>query len=147
VTGVQTCALPISIPVDSIIAEAIHYVTAAFVIYVGSRHLGEGVPGFDILQIAYFAPLVLAIGLAIRYGEKSDFRTTPMDYLVFVVALTTSFLMRDLPEKAEIGLMAAKLIALFYGCELIVRHMRSKWNLLNAATFLSLTVLAYRGLM
>ena len=70
-----------------------------------------------------------------------------MDYLVVIIALTASFLMRNLPETAQIGLMAAKLIVVFYACELIVKPMRSKWNFLNAATFVSLTVLAYRGLM
>jgi len=104
-------------------------------------------PGFDILQLVYFGALVLAIALAIRYGEKSDFRTTPMDYLVIVVALTASLLIRNSPETAEIGLMAAKLIVVFYACELIVKRMRTKWNFLNAATLVSLTVLAYRGLV
>ncbi len=135
------------IPMDSIIAQAVHYVTAAFVIYLESRHLRESMPGFDILQLVYFGALVLAIALAIRYGEKSDFRTTPMDYLVIVVALTASLLIRNSPETAEIGLMAAKLIVVFYACELIVKRMRTKWNFLNAATLVSLTVLAYRGLV
>jgi hypothetical protein len=48
---------------------------------------------------------------------------------------------------AEVGLMAAKLIVVFYACELIVRRMRRKWNGLNMATFVALAVLAYRGLV
>jgi UDP-GlcNAc:undecaprenyl-phosphate GlcNAc-1-phosphate transferase len=102
------------ISVDSIIAQAVHYVTAAFVVYLESRHLGQNIPGFDIMQATYFGILVVAIGLAIRYGEKSEFRTTPMDYLVIIVALTASFVMRSTPEMAEVGLMAAKLIVVFY---------------------------------
>jgi UDP-GlcNAc:undecaprenyl-phosphate GlcNAc-1-phosphate transferase len=135
------------ISVDSIIAQAIHYVTAAFVVYLETRHLGENIPGFDAMQIAYFGVLTAAIGLAIRYGEKSDFRTTPMDYLVIIIALTASFVMQDTPEMAEVGLMAAKLIVVFYACELIVRRMRRKWNALNMATFIALLVLAYRGIV
>jgi UDP-GlcNAc:undecaprenyl-phosphate GlcNAc-1-phosphate transferase len=135
------------ISVDSIIAQAVHYVTAAFVVYLETRHLGENIPGFDIMQAAYFGILIVAIGLAIRYGEKSDFRTTPMDYLVIIIALTASFVMQSTPEMAEVGLMAAKLIVVFYACELIVRRMRHKWNALNIATFIALTVLAYRGLV
>jgi UDP-GlcNAc:undecaprenyl-phosphate GlcNAc-1-phosphate transferase len=135
------------ISVDSIIAQAVHYVTAAFVVYLESRHLGQNIPGFDIMQATYFGILVAAIGLAIRYGEKSEFRTTPMDYLVIIVALTASFVMQSTPEMAEVGLMAAKLIVVFYACELIVRRMHRKWNTLNIATFIALAVLAYRGLV
>jgi UDP-GlcNAc:undecaprenyl-phosphate GlcNAc-1-phosphate transferase len=135
------------ISVDSIIAQAVHYVTAASVIYLETRHLGENIPGFDAMQIVYFGILIVAIGLAIRYGEKSDFRTTPMDYLVVIIALTASFVMQSTPELAEVGLMAGKLIVVFYACELIVRRMRRKWSALNIATFVSLAVLAYRGLV
>lgn len=135
------------ISVDSIIAQAVHYVTAAFVVYLETRHLGENIPGFDAMQAAYFGILIVTIGLAIRYGEKLDFRTTPMDYLVIIVALTASFAMQSTPEMAEVGLMAAKLIVVFYACELIVRRMRRKWNALNIATFVTLAVLAYRGLV
>ena len=70
-----------------------------------------------------------------------------MDYLVIIIALTASFVMQSTPEMAEVGLMAAKLIVVFYACELIVRRMRHKWNALNIATFIALTVLAYRGLV
>jgi hypothetical protein len=48
---------------------------------------------------------------------------------------------------AEVGLMAAKLIVVFYACELIVRRMHRKWDTLNIATFIALAVLAYRGLV
>lgn len=115
-------------------------------VYLESRHFGENIPGFDVMQAAYFGILIAAIGLAIRYGEKSDFRTTPMDYLVIIIALTASFVMQSTPEMAEVGLMAAKLIVVFYACELIVRHMRRKWSVLNITTLVALTVLAYRGL-
>ncbi len=134
------------ISVDSIIAQAVHYVTAAFVVYLETRHLGENIPGFDAMQVAYFGILIAAIGLAIRYGGKSDFRTTPMDYLVIIIALAASFVMQNTPEMVEVGLMAAKLIVVFYACELIVRCVRHKWNALNMATFVTLAVLAYRGL-
>jgi UDP-GlcNAc:undecaprenyl-phosphate GlcNAc-1-phosphate transferase len=134
------------ISVDSVIAQAVHYVTAAFVIYLETSHFGNDMPGFETMQLVYFAVLVAAIGLAIRYGEKSDFKTTPMDYLVIIIALCAGFVLQNMPDKAEIGLMAAKLIAVFYACEIIVRRMRSKWSTLNVSTFVTLLVLAYRGL-
>jgi UDP-GlcNAc:undecaprenyl-phosphate GlcNAc-1-phosphate transferase len=135
------------IPVDSIIAQAVHYVTAAFVIYLETRHLGHHVPGFSLLEAVYFSVLVVAIGLIIRYGEKWDFKITPMDYLVIFVVLFAGYILHSMPDKVEVGLMAVKLIVIFYGCELIVLRMRRKLNVLNVSSLLTLCVLAYRGLV
>lgn len=134
------------IAVDSIIAQAVHYVTAAFVIYLETRHLGQHVPGLDILEVVYFSVLAGAIGLAIRYGEKWDFKITPMDYLVIFVVLFAGYILHSTPDKVEISLMAVKLIVVFYGCELIVLRMRRKLNALNISSLITLLVLAYRGI-
>jgi UDP-GlcNAc:undecaprenyl-phosphate/decaprenyl-phosphate GlcNAc-1-phosphate transferase len=134
------------IAVDSILAQAVHYVTAAFVIYLETRYFGQRVPGFDILEIVYFSVLVGAIGLAIRYGEKSDFRITPMDYLVIFVVLFAGYILHSMPNKVEVGLMAVKLVVIFYGSALIVQHMRRKLNALNVSSLITLVVLAYRGI-
>lgn len=131
---------------DSIIAQAIYYVTAAFVVYLETRHIGQKIPMFSALEIVYFTILVLAIGLAIRYGEKSSFKTTPMDYLILIV-LFGSFVLHNMTNKVEIELIAAKLIVVFYGCELIVSRMRSKFNALNISAVVALAMLAYRGLI
>lgn len=69
-----------------------------------------------------------------------------MDYLVIIIALAASFVIQSTPEMTEVGLMAGKLIVVFYACELIVRRMRRKWNVLNITTFVVLAVLTYRGL-
>jgi UDP-GlcNAc:undecaprenyl-phosphate GlcNAc-1-phosphate transferase len=134
------------IAVDSIIAQAVHYVTAAFVIYLETRFLGQRLPGFDVLEFVYFAALAGAIGLVIRYGEKWDFKITPMDYLVIFVVLFAGYILHSMPDKVEVGLMAVKLIVIFYGCELIVLRMRKKLNTLNVASLITLCVLAYRGI-
>jgi len=134
------------IAVDSIIVQAVHYVIAAFVIYLETHHFGQRAPGFAILEVAYFSVLTGAIGLAIRYGEKQDFKITPMDYLVIFVVLFAGYILHSMPDRAEIGLMAAKLIVVFYGCELIVMRMRGKLNALNISALVALAVLAYRGL-
>jgi hypothetical protein len=43
--------------------------------------------------------------------------------------------------------MAVKLIVVFYGCELIVLHMRRKLNALNVSSLVTLVALAYRGIV
>jgi UDP-GlcNAc:undecaprenyl-phosphate GlcNAc-1-phosphate transferase len=125
----------------------VHYVTAAFVVYLETHVFGRGIPGFDVLEVVYFSVLAGAIVLAIRYGEKRDFKTTPMDYLVIFVVLFAGYILQSTPDKVEVGLMAVKLIVVFYGCELIVLHMRRKLNALNVSSLVTLVALAYRGIV
>jgi UDP-GlcNAc:undecaprenyl-phosphate GlcNAc-1-phosphate transferase len=132
---------------SSIIVQAVCYVTSAFVIYLETMYLGQHGPLVDGIEIAYFAGLALAIGIAIRYGNKSDFRTTPLDYLVVVTVLFAGYLLSNLPEKTHVGSMAVKLVILFYGCELLFSQMQRRWHVLNVSTAVTLAVLAVRGLI
>jgi UDP-GlcNAc:undecaprenyl-phosphate GlcNAc-1-phosphate transferase len=135
------------VAVTSVIVQAVHYITAAFVVYLETRHFSQyAPPGFEILEIVYFLTLAGAIGLIIRYGEKWDFKITPMDYLVIFVVLIAGYILHSMPDKVEVGLMAVKLIVVFYGCELIVLRMRRKLNALNVSSLITLFVLAYRGI-
>jgi UDP-GlcNAc:undecaprenyl-phosphate GlcNAc-1-phosphate transferase len=69
-----------------------------------------------------------------------------MDYLVIFVVLIAGYILHSMPDKVEVGLMAVKLIVVFYGCELIVLRMRRKLNALNVSSLITLCVLAYRGI-
>ena len=134
-------------PRDSIIFQAINYVTAAFMVYLESKYVNISLLSLDAVEVIYFLTLAAAIGLAVRYSKQIEFKTTPMDYLVIFVVLFSGILLHNLPDKAEIGIMAAKLIVLFYGCEFIITHVRDRWYHLNYATVVSLAVLALRGLV
>jgi UDP-GlcNAc:undecaprenyl-phosphate/decaprenyl-phosphate GlcNAc-1-phosphate transferase len=130
---------------NSIVLQAIIYVTAAFVAYLETKYTHIQSISLETLDLTYFITLAIAIGLAVRYSKQVKFRTTPTDYLVVFVVLFVGILLHNLPEKAQIGIMAAKLIVLFYGCEFIISRSRSRWYALNLSTFVSLTVLALRG--
>jgi UDP-GlcNAc:undecaprenyl-phosphate GlcNAc-1-phosphate transferase len=132
---------------NSIIVQAISYITGAFVIYLETRHLGHRGLLMDGIEIAYFVGLAMAIGITIRYSNKSDFRTTPLDYLVIVIILFAGYLLNNLPQKASLGSMAVKLVILFYGCELIFSQIKKRWHILNISMVATLTVLAVRGLI
>ncbi|HYA20641.1 MAG TPA: MraY family glycosyltransferase [Burkholderiales bacterium] len=133
---------------DSMIGQAVIYVTAAFVVYLESRYFGQHTPLMDVGEIVYFVLVAVATGIIIRYDTKAEFRTTPLDYLVIFVVLFAGFLLYNLPEKADLGLMAIKLVVLFYGCELIyARTQRKKWYVLSVSTLGSLLLLAARGVI
>lgn len=132
---------------DTTVLQVVTYVTAAFVVYLQTRYCSHLEPVLNTIEIVYFVLLALAIGITIRYGRKGEFTTTPMDYLVIFVVLFAGFLLHNLPEKAELGAMAVKLMVLFYGCELIIMRMRKMVHLQTLATLVTLTILAVRGLV
>ncbi len=132
---------------DTTVLQVVTYVTAAFVVYLQTRYCRHWEPLLDTIEIVYFVLLAMAIGITIRYGRKGEFKTTPMDYLVIFVVLFAGFLLHNLPEKAELGAMAVKLMVLFYGCELIITRMRKLVHLLTIATLITLTTFAIRGLI
>lgn len=132
---------------DSIVVQAVSYVTAAFVIYLKVVHLDTSLPAMHILGLAYFVTLAVAVGIVIRYDSKASFSTTPLDYLVIATVLFAGFLLRNVPEKAYLGPMAVKLVILFYACELIFSRAEKKRYVLNFSVLVTLTVFAVRGLI
>ena len=131
---------------DSIVIQAIIYATAAFVVYLETKFIGERALLLNAAETVYFLAIAAAIGLAIRYAQEKQFRTTPTDYLVVFIVLFAGLLLHNTPDKADIGYMAVKLIIIFYGCELIIVRLQDRWNVLNSSTLASLAVLAVRGL-
>ena len=132
---------------DSIVVQAIHYVTAAFIVYLETKFFGDLIPSFEVAEAIYFVALAVATGLAVRYAREVGFSATPMDYLVIFLILFAGILLHNLPEKSDIGLMAVKLTVLFYGCEIIAGQMRRHWSLMNLSTLGTLVILTSRGWM
>ncbi len=131
---------------NSIVLQAVIYVTAAFVVYLETKFMNVQSFQLETANLIFFVALAVAIGLAVRYSGQEQFKTTPMDYLVIIVVLFAGVLLQNMPDKSEIGVMAAKLIVLFYGCEFIVNRAQSRLYILNLSVFASLIVLALRGL-
>lgn len=131
---------------DSIIIQIISYVAAAFVVYLEMEYIGSGNRLMETIEFIYFTVLTVAIGVAVRYGHKSDFKTSPTDYLVIFIVLIAAFLLHKLPEKAYLSSMGIKFVILFYGCELIFTHLKNKQYVINIPVLLSLTIIAVKGL-
>jgi UDP-GlcNAc:undecaprenyl-phosphate GlcNAc-1-phosphate transferase len=132
---------------NSIVVQVINYVTAAFVVYLETKYFNVLPVSMELVDLTYFVSLAVAVGMAVRYSGQGEFRTTPTDYLMVFIVLFVGFWLHNLPEKAEIGLIAVKLIVLFYGCEFIITHAQRRWNALNLSAVVSLSVLAVRGLV
>jgi len=132
---------------NSIVIRVITYVTSAFVVYLETRHLGTRWPIIDTIGPLYFGALAVATGLAVRFANDREFKTSPMDFLVIFFVLSIGILTRVQPGQLELGSMAIKVVILFYGCELIISRLKARWSFLSISTLATLAVIGVRGLL
>ncbi len=132
--------------------RSIIYTTAVFVIYLSildrPTWLNEWVA---YVEFVFYAAVGLSIFLAIRFSprrRKEEFTVTAMDYLLmFVVAASLIF-----SQAAEdIGgfnanVFVVVLCIILYGTELMLIERKKRADLLGKAAWLTLTIIALRGL-
>lgn len=132
---------------ESIALRAISYVTAAFVVYFETKYSGGTYTFLSNISIGLYVLLAITIWLAVRYASDTEFRVSPMDFLVIFIVLAVGIISRDSLHQMHLGIMAVKLVVLFYGCEIIYAKLKSKWNTLNVATLITLSILGARSLI
>ncbi len=121
------------------------FVAVAFVVY-----LIEFYPPDFLLQHSspiylFYALTGIATAFAVRASKQEFFQVTPLDYLTLLIVIVMGFMLESgYVEKSVVGVII-ELIILFYGIEVLIRHMQSRLNLFTLSTLLSLGVIAVRG--
>jgi UDP-GlcNAc:undecaprenyl-phosphate GlcNAc-1-phosphate transferase len=101
-------------------------------LYVGSTcmmYYGEIAPRMPLTHLSislnvWFALLAGLVVLAIRYTGEDRFQTTPLDYLIVLLAAAMPFLPDVTVGEVSVSVLTAKLIVLFFAFELLL-HVRS----------------------
>jgi UDP-GlcNAc:undecaprenyl-phosphate GlcNAc-1-phosphate transferase len=132
---------------ETIALRAISYVTAAFVVYLETKYLGGQSTILYGTSIGLYVALAFSIWFAVRYAAETEFKGSPMDFLVIFIVLALGIISRGHLHQELLGIMAVKLVVLFYGCEIIYAKFASKWNSLNLATLVALAILGTRSLI
>ena len=102
------------------------YLASTFVLY-GVEHALNGAAFFKhVLFQGFFGLLVIGLFLAIHLDEEHRFTPNPMDYLLLFLALGMPFLLNIQLGMVEIGEMMAKLIVLFFACEVLLQAFSEK---------------------
>jgi UDP-GlcNAc:undecaprenyl-phosphate GlcNAc-1-phosphate transferase len=99
------------------------------------------------MNYAYFGLLAAAIVLVVRYRVADTFKITPMDFLVILAMLSIGVIPEDVRETYHLVPVIVKLVMLFYGVELILKTMKSRWSVLPLSSLTALGILALRGLL
>jgi UDP-GlcNAc:undecaprenyl-phosphate GlcNAc-1-phosphate transferase len=97
--------------------------------------------GFNML-FGIFAVLILVIT---KFSQsKSGFKSSPMDFLIIILAVAVPNLPNNYVHEYRYGLVAAKIIMLYFSFEVLLAELRGRYNFIAGTTMLALLVLASR---
>ena len=95
---------------------------------------------------AIFIPLALLdIAVSKLSKRREGFKSTPLDFLIVVLAV----LVPNLPEQGlqayNLGLVAAKIIILYFSYEVLIAEMRMRYDRVMVGTLAALLVVFLKG--
>lgn len=96
------------------------YIGSTFVVYYS-----ETTPGFVPIWLwkvfnVGFVGLAVLVALSMRHAGEQRFQTTPLDYMILGLAATMSFLPGLGADEVPVGMMASKLVVLFFAFEILL---------------------------
>lgn len=133
-------AMPASKP---ILVRAGLYVGSTFVIYLIEQPTPAAPLNLHAPLNVFFLALTILIMLAIRFGVKQRFQTTPLDYLMVFLAFTIPFLPEMRVGEINLSVLTAKMIVMFLAFELMLHVLAER---LTQFGLVSLWVLLMLGL-
>ena len=125
------------------------YLMIPVIVYIGEANMApwmnENLIRFYNLSFGVMAVFVI---LTLKFTRrKKGFKTTPMDFLILFVALVVPNLPDPHIHSYHLGLLAAKIIVLFFGFEVLMGELRGKFNRLGVFTVVALGVVVVRSLV
>ena len=98
--------------------------------------------GYNIL----FALLALIVVLVLKFTRrKSGFKSSPMDFLILFIALVIPNIPDAQIRNYQIGMIAAKIICIYYGYEVLIGELRNNHKRLTLVTTLTMLTICGRG--
>jgi UDP-GlcNAc:undecaprenyl-phosphate GlcNAc-1-phosphate transferase len=97
--------------------------------------------GFSMFFVM-FAVMILLISKFSR--RQSGFKSSPMDFLIIILAVAIPTLPDQRFQEYQLGLVAAKVIMLYFSFEVLMAEQRGKLHRIACMAVLSLVVLAVK---
>ena len=123
------------------------YLVIPFVVYLSSDNDATliGIPAEQIYNLSFGAIALLAI-LTLKFTRRtSGFRVTPMDFLILFFALVVPNIPDPHVVSYHMGLVAAKIIVLFFTFDVLMGELRNKHTWLCLNTMGALVVVSVKG--
>ena len=92
-----------------------------------------------------FGVLIVFVLLTLKFTRRKGFKTTPMDFLILFVVLVVPYLPDERIRHWQMGLVAAKIVVLFFTFEVLKGELRMQTKKLGAVGIIALMILSLRG--
>jgi UDP-GlcNAc:undecaprenyl-phosphate GlcNAc-1-phosphate transferase len=128
------------------IIEISVFLMIPFLVYLGEKDSAYLIN--TTLDKAYefsFGVLIIFVLLTLKFSRRKGFKTTPMDFLILFVALIVPYLPDEKIRNWQMGLVAAKIVVLFFTFEVLKGEMRMDTKKLGIAGILALMIIGLRG--
>jgi UDP-GlcNAc:undecaprenyl-phosphate GlcNAc-1-phosphate transferase len=125
------------------------YLTIPFVIYLSETDLAAWVSYkfFHPYNLSFVFLIVFVI-LTLKFTRRTKgFKTSPMDFLILFIALVVPNLPDERILSYHMGMVAAKIIVLFFSYEVLIGELREDLKRLVLATIPVMMIMVVRGLM
>jgi UDP-GlcNAc:undecaprenyl-phosphate GlcNAc-1-phosphate transferase len=125
------------------------YLLIPVVIYAGNQACAPWAAGFPmhLCNVSFGALAFLDIAVSKLSQRRDGFKSTPLDFLILLLA----FGIPNMPQQGlhvyPLGLVAAKIIILYFSIEVVMAELREKFDRFAAVTGVSLLVLFVRGIL
>ena len=120
------------------------YVAMAFVAYLVEYYPPTLFDAYDKVVVAFYSITSLAVVMAVRYSKGEFFRVNPLDYLVALIILVLVLMSERGYANVSVVALVIQFVVLFYGAEIVIRHMRHRWNSFTISTLVALAIIAGR---
>jgi UDP-GlcNAc:undecaprenyl-phosphate/decaprenyl-phosphate GlcNAc-1-phosphate transferase len=131
------------------VLRAIFYLTVPLILWAGQAGPAAWAEG-RWMSAFRLAPGVLALFTVLTQKltrRKKGFKPTPMDFLVVLIALVVPNLPEPAIQSAGMGALAATIIVMFFGLEVLLGELRGEIRKLAVGVMLALAVLAVRSVV
>jgi len=122
------------------------YILVPFAVYLSDDRLSTimsaSVVRFYNLSFGIFAVLIILITKFSR--RQKGFHSSPMDFLIIILALVVPNMPDEKIQEYQLGLVAAKIILLYFSYEVLLAELRRKYKRVALATIASLLVLTLK---
>jgi UDP-GlcNAc:undecaprenyl-phosphate GlcNAc-1-phosphate transferase len=132
----------------SIIIEISIFLMIPFLVYLSETDVHYIAQTF--LHKAYsfsFGILIFFVFLTLKFTRRSGFKTTPLDFLILIIALVVPNLPDERIRDWQMGFVAAKIIVLFFTYEILKGESRLNTKNLALTCPIALIIISIRGLI
>jgi len=119
------------------------YLGSTFLLYVSDDSWMQAIPPLPVTYHILFGAMAVMVLLSMRFDSQSRFQTTPLDFLMVCLALIFPFLPEMSVGTSAFGLLAGKLIVMYFAFELLLHTFSDRVKQLGV---LSLVVLFGLGI-